>query len=111
MGKQRGRFLKQKAEGTVLFAEKILYNEHDCTEKTRFLDQYPKNIKLCNYYGRAHGPSPTPLFKGFASSYRGVPVWAPANEIMVDFSIISTKQTFLQCNHEHEFETLVIVRK
>src|SRR6056297_3367108 len=43
--------------------------------------------------------SPTPIFMGFISFCRGVPVWAPKNEIMDDYSIISMKKTFLQCNN------------
>ena len=40
--------------------------------------------------------SPTPIFMVFISFCRGVPVWAPKNEIMDDYSKISMKKPVLR---------------
>jgi len=41
----------------------------DCPEKTGFIKYYPKNIKLCNYYGSPHGGSRTPVIMGFKKAF------------------------------------------
>ena len=74
-----------------------------------------RKYQTCLFYsGRAHGPSPTSLFKGLASFWCSNQVCghkeqrpeacfdfgknpvAPANEMILDFSIIHSNWTFLQ---------------
>ncbi len=72
---------------------------HGSTEKTFFLRLLPKKcLRYC--YSGAHTGAPLRLYLRCFHAFVGAgPVCPPASEMILDFANMSSKLTFLQCNH------------